>query len=213
MDWRTTKWLPTFSLAMALLACEAPSAPPDRVSAGAEETVTIHVTSNGWHTGIVVARADLPAGAVPEAADFPEARYLSFGWGDAEYYPAAKPSFTMALGAALRPTPAVVHLAGLRAPPGEVFPSAEIVELRLSTNGFRLLVDYLEASFARDGAARVEASGPGLYGFSRFYPATGEFHLFNTCNTWTARGLRAAGWPIDLSSATSAEDVMAQLRD
>ncbi len=196
--------------ALASLGCETAPAP---ASSGGEETVTIHVTSNGWHTGIVVARASLPAGAVPEAADFPEAQYLGFGWGDAEYYPAAKPTFTMALGAALKPTPAVLHLAGLPAHPREVFPSAEIVELAISSDGLGKLVAYLEASFARDGARRVEASGPGLYSFSRFYPATGEFHLFNTCNTWTARGLRAAGVAIDLSRATSAEDVMAQLRD
>jgi uncharacterized protein (TIGR02117 family) len=179
----------------------------------ANATVTIHVTSNGWHTNIVVARADLPPGAVPETADLPEARYLSFGWGDAEYYPARRPTFGMALGAALQPTPAVVHLAGLSAPPGEALPSAEVVDVTLTADGFRELLKYLHASFARDGADRVAATGPGLYRMSGFYPATGEFHLFNTCNTWTARGLEAAGVALDLSTATSAEDVMAQVRN
>ncbi len=200
----------SLGLGLALLGCETPPAP---IAPGGEDTVPIYVTSNGWHTGIVVARANLPAGAVPEAVDFPDARYLGFGWGDAEYYPARRPSFTMALGAALKPTPAVLHLAGLSAHPRDVFPSAEVVVLALSRQGFGKLVDYLDASFARAGARRVAASGPGLYPFSRFYPATGEFHLFNTCNTWTARGLRAAGLPIDIARATSAEDVMTQLRD
>ena len=39
----------------------------------ARAETTIYVTSNGWHTGIAIARADLPPGLVPEAADFPNA--------------------------------------------------------------------------------------------------------------------------------------------
>ncbi|MDE0205085.1 MAG: DUF2459 domain-containing protein, partial [Candidatus Tectomicrobia bacterium] len=43
----------------------------------------IHVTSNGWHTAIVVpAQALADSGAIPEAADFPDAAFLEFGWGD-----------------------------------------------------------------------------------------------------------------------------------
>ena len=43
--------------------------------AAADETKRIvHVTSNGWHSGIVIARADLPESAIPETADFPEVR-------------------------------------------------------------------------------------------------------------------------------------------
>ncbi|MDP6708981.1 MAG: DUF2459 domain-containing protein [Alphaproteobacteria bacterium] len=203
---RVGRWL-ALSLAFALLVGETAT------TGLANATVTIHVTSNGWHTNIVVARADLAAGSVPEVADLPEARYLSFGWGDAEYYPARRPTFGMALGAALQPTPAVVHLAGFAAPPGEALPSAEVISLKLSAGGFRSLVTYLHGSFARGGADRIAATGHGLYRMSGFYPATGEFHLFNTCNTWTARGLQAAGLDIDIASATSAEDVMAQLRD
>jgi uncharacterized protein (TIGR02117 family) len=175
-------------------------------------TVTIYVTSNGWHSVIVVARASLPTGAIPEAADFPDAIYLSLGWGDAEYYPARRPTFGMMLGAALQPTPAVIHMAGLRAHPREAFPSDEVVEIKIPTHAFRNLVAYLDGTFARDGPQRAHSVAPGLYRFSLFYPAKGAFHLFNTCNTWTARGLAAAGWPIRVSGTVSAEDLMAQLR-
>ncbi|MGH7005996.1 MAG: DUF2459 domain-containing protein, partial [Alphaproteobacteria bacterium] len=46
------------------------------------------ITSNGWHTGILIARADLRRGVLPETEDFPAALYFEFGWGDREYYPA-----------------------------------------------------------------------------------------------------------------------------
>ncbi len=194
-------------------ACRTESVVTLASGAGTEDArIPVYVTSNGWHSAIVVPRSNLPEGAIPEAADFPDAAYLSFGWGDATYFPARDPTTAMALSAALQPTPAVLHLAGLRAPPGEVFPADEVVELGTTPEGLAALVAYLDATFERDGAARVEAREPGLYSFSLFYPATGEFHLFNTCNTWTARGLRAGGWPVRAAGTVTAEELMVQVR-
>ena len=177
----------------------------------AEQTFTVFVSSNGWHTDITVARADIPEGRIPESADFREARYLQFGWGDAEFYTTPDAGLGTTLRAAL-PGPAVVHLAGLAARPGEVFGGVEEIALTLSEENFARLVGYLHESFERGGQPRAKSVAPGLYRFSRFYPATGEFHLFNTCNTWTARGLAMAGVDVSASGTQSAEDVMRQLR-
>lgn len=175
-------------------------------------TKTIYVTSNGWHSGIVLALVDLPPGVLPERADFPSAVYLEFGWGDMEYYPAPKKTLGMTLGAAL-PGPAVVHVVGLHGHPRQMFPASEVVAVQLSGDGFRRLVHYLDATFLRArGAPRVAPSAKGLYPTSHFYPATGRFHLFNTCNTWTARGLAAAGLPIQASGVQRAEELMVQVR-
>ncbi len=180
---------------------------------GTSETqVAVYVTSNGWHSAIVVPRAALPPGVIPEAADFPDAPYLSLGWGDAEYFPEREPTVGMTIRAALQPTPAVLHMAGLPFHPRDVFPADDVVELKTSAQGFEALIAYLDATFDRDGQERVQASEPGLYRFSLFYPAKGEFHLFNTCNTWTARGLEAGGWPIRVSGTVTAEELMAQVR-
>jgi uncharacterized protein (TIGR02117 family) len=208
-------WVLVLAAALLMVACQSPTAvvsPRAATPSPAADRVVIHVASNGWHTGIVLPRSALPAGAVPEAEDFPDAPYLEFGWGDAEYYPAPRPTLGMALGAAFVPGPAIVHLVGLPAHPHDVFPKAEVVTLGLSPEGFRGLADYLDATFARKGAQRAPVQAPGLYSFSRFYPATGEFHLFNTCNTWTARGLEAAGLPVRASGTFTAEDLMAQVR-
>jgi uncharacterized protein (TIGR02117 family) len=205
---RTTAMAPipaTRALLLGLLLLTAGALAP----AAAERT--IWVTSNGWHTGIVIARADLPAGAIPETADFPAAAYFDFGWGDMEYYPAPRKTLGMTLGAAL-PGPAVVHLTGLPGHPSRFFPSNETIALRLSEHGFRRLVAYLAATFERRGGARAAPNARGLYPYSSFYPATGQFHLFNTCNTWTARGLAAAGLAVRASGVQRAEELMVQVR-
>ena len=84
------------ALALLLTACAAaaPAPPPSQTDLGAK--TVIFVASNGWHSGIVVAKADLPPDRLPETVDFPEARFLEFGWGDAVYYPAKQPTFGMA---------------------------------------------------------------------------------------------------------------------
>jgi uncharacterized protein (TIGR02117 family) len=177
----------------------------------AERTFTVFVSSNGWHTDITVARVDIPEGRIPESADFREARYLQFGWGDAEFYTTPDAGLGATLRAAL-PGPAVVHLAALPVQPSEAFRDVEEIALTLGEENFARLIGHLHESFERGGERRAKSVGTGLYGFSRFYKATGEFHIFNTCNTWTARGLATAGVGISASGTQSAEDVMHQLR-
>ena len=125
---RPRPWI-VLVLALLLTACAAaaPAPPPSQTYLGAK--TVIFVTSNGWHSGIVVAKADLPPDRLPETMDFPAADFLEFGWGDAVYYPAKQPTFGMSLQAALVPTPAVVHVAGLWAEPARVHSEAEVVSL------------------------------------------------------------------------------------
>lgn len=181
------------------------------ITAAHARTYTVLVTSNGWHSDIAIARADIPAGRIPEAADFPDAVYLHFGWGDANFYQSRNPGLGTTIGAAFA-GPAVVHVAGLARRPSETFRAMEEIALTLDAAQFEKLVTHLHDSFERKGKLRVEASGSGVYEFSRFYPATGEFHLFNTCNTWTARGLANAGLTVTADGVRTADDVTDQLR-
>ena len=213
-DIRLPRPRPWIVLVPALLltagAVAQPAPPPSQLDLGAK--TVIFVTSNGWHSSIIVAKADLPPDRLPETADFPEARFLEFGWGDAVYYPASQETLGETLRAALVPTPAVVHVVGLRAEPARSSPGAEVVSLPIDDKNFGRLIDFIGASFERDGAARAAATGLGLYATSRFYSAKGRFHLFNTCNTWTARALAAAGFDVSASGTSRAEALMQQVR-
>jgi uncharacterized protein (TIGR02117 family) len=178
----------------------------------ARAATTILVTSNGWHSGIAVPRAAIAPAIIPEIADFPQAAWLEFGWGDADYYPAPRPTAGMALSAAF-PGPAVLHVSGLPGHPAHVFPSVEVLAVALPQAQLDRLIQALSASFDRAGTPRAAPlAAPGLYPFSRFYPATGRFHALNTCNTWTARILAAAGLPITPAGIQSADDLTARLR-
>ncbi len=208
---RPRSWIALVLLSL-LTACAAKTPAPLSSQAYTDTDTEIFVASNGWHSSIILAKADLPSDRLAETADFPDARYLEFGWGDADYYPAEQATLGVTLSAALVPTPAVVHVAGLTAEPARSYPGAEIISLPVDDENFGRLIEFLDASFERSGAARVQARGPGLYATSLFYPATGRFHLFNTCNTWTARALMAAGFDVNASGTYRAEALMRQVR-
>ena len=136
------RWILIAALAVSagwLSTCEttAPLLPAD----DGPRSHVLHVVSNGWHTAIVIPRPAIAAtGLLPEAADFPDAAFLEFGWGDRTYYPAKKKTLGMALGAALTATPAVMHMAGLAVPPRQAGGGAEVLRVTLSETGFRRLV-------------------------------------------------------------------------
>ena len=194
-----------------LLLSGCKSVPPIRDTG--PHTRLIHVTSNGWHTAIVLpAPALVATGAIPELEDFSGAAFLEVGWGDRTYYPANKKTLGMTLSAALVSTPAVMHLAGHQAPPKDDT-GYEVISVGLTEEGFRRLAKTLAGEFERPVGGPAGAISRGLYPHSYFYRAHGDFHLFNTCNTWTARMLSASGVAISPSGIVTADKLMTRLRD
>lgn len=155
--------------------------------------------------------ADLPAGVWPEAADFPGATLLEVGWGNRAFYQAREPTLGMALRAAFG-SASVLHVVGVEGSLERFFGGAEIVDLALSRSGLDALIRFIAASVARGGHARAPALGPGRYGRSAFYAATGTYGLLKTCNTWIGEALEAAGCQVNPSMATTAEGLLSQVR-
>lgn len=203
----------TLVLAGLLAGCaSAPAPPPLPVADNGPLVHDIRVVSNGWHTAIVASRlAVLETGLLPEADDFPTAAVLEFGWGDRVYYPAREKTIGMTLAAAFAETPAVMHIAGLPDWPERLSAELRVISLALSDQGFRNMMGAIAADIQRPESGRAAPISPGLYGDSHFYHAHGAFHLFNTCNTWVARMLRAGRIDISPSGIMTAEDLVTRL--
>ncbi len=129
-----------------------------------------------------------------------------------DYYQTPDPHMGLILKAALLPTASVLHIVGFSGSVPAYFPYSETIRIELSFAGFEQLTRTITASFARDEAGTTTSLGHGLYGNSRFYLSREIYHLFNTCNVWTARALRTAGLPITPARAISVESLMSQVR-
>jgi len=195
--------------ALICLSC-AMSAPQTASPARGEAASSMYVISHGWHTGIALARNDIPSHLLPERQDFAAADYLEFGWGDRDFYQAREFSLALAMRAALSSRGSVLHVVGFNGGVTSRFPGSEIIELPLSAEKLAALALYIHQSVERDGERPAAPLAAGPYANSRFYPASGVFSLSNTCNTWTARALQAAGYRV--SPSTTAAPLMAQLR-
>lgn len=155
--------------------------------------------SHGWHTSIIVPRAEIPRGTFPPGITdrtFGRYAYLEIGWGDRKFYTAPHPNAAMAIDAAFLPGPSVLHVVGLNAPVATALAWSAIVRVPCTPAEFDRLCRALNSSFKRDADGRVVTLGAGLYGqTSRFYPAYGRYYLLNTCDNWTAAMMRAGGLP------------------
>ncbi len=173
---------------------------------------TIYLVNHGWHAGIVLRRADIPDNIWPKLENFPDQEYLEVGWGDMDFYQIPDPHLGHILKAALLPTASVLHIVGFNGHVPAYFPYSEIIRIELSSAGFERLSRTIASSFALDKAGNTTSPSPGRYGNSRFYLSRETYHLFNTCNVWTARALRTAGLPITPATANSVGNLMSQAR-
>jgi len=190
--------------------CAAPMSDSEFPQTG-DNTKSFSFVNYGWHSALVIRKVDIPVGILPEINDFPDAEYLEFGWGDRDYYQAADPGIFLTLKAVFFSGGSVLHVAGFNGPVASIFRHAEIIEIGTSAEAFQELVTFISRSFSRSGAFHAKAR-PGLYASSRFYPATGRFHLFRTCNTWVASALNAAGLPVHPSFSVTAGSLSRQVQ-
>ena len=175
----------------------------------------IHIVNLGWHAGIIVPIDTLLKRNLPEALNFSDKRYLEIGWGDKTFYQTSNPSFGIAFDALLKSTASVIHLYGFNPPINATFKNAEIIELQLEEYNYIKLLYFIHKSLTRNADGSARSVGPGLFGRknSSFYAANGQFHLFNTCNTWVANAIQAAGIEIDSHSIITSDSLMNAVRD
>lgn len=202
---RTLARLLLFCL-LALAACTTPRAPGP--SAG--DCQLIHVSSNGWHT-----RLHLPAHAFdahgPLRRAYPEARWLSIGWGERAAYP-NRLTLARALTAIGWPTRSVLHVTPHGGDPQTAY-RLGWQSLAVSGDGLSHLAAAVERDLAPDAFGAPVFVAPGLDGAtSAFFEARPSYHVFNTCNVWMARHLGAAGVPVGWPDRhLFASSLMAQL--
>ena len=169
---------------------------------------TIYLVGHGWHAGIVLRHSDISDKLWPEINDFTDAEYLEIGWGDMDYYQIPDPHVGIIIKAALLPSSSVLHIVGFNDPVADYFPHSEVIELQLSDSGFVKMIQRIAATHSRDEKGNPIILGPGLYGDSLFYCSIETYHIFKTCNIWTAKTLRTAGLPV--KPAIRVEGLMSQ---
>jgi uncharacterized protein (TIGR02117 family) len=172
-----------------------------------QNEIEIYVTSNGFHTDIVI--------PIQSETDFfknlsqdsvinsyftnPNSyKWLSVGWGDKgfynESYNGSFPSFPTCLNAALLPSETLMHLDFYR---NNLREGERCKKIKLKKEEYHNLLQHIENSFRtvnEDSENKitkfVRLPQKGYSQTDYFFEAEGSYHLFYTCNSWTNEGLK-----------------------
>ena len=191
-------------LAAALIGSAIPSGSkemPEKQNYG----VTVYIFTGTIHSDLILPiHTDqwhwdrfLASGHVERKGRYDQ--FVAFGWGDRDFY-LHTPEWSdltvgTALGAVAGGNRPVMHVNFLRRPVvGE-----SVHRLTIAPEQYDRLVDFVASSFSTNGSDSLQPIQGFAYGQSDlFYEAKGRYHLFYTCNTWTARALKAAELPAPL---------------
>ena len=178
-----------------------------------EDEKQIYIVSHGWHTGIVISGENLGKELSFLNDFFGASKYFELGWGDRAFYQAKEVTVGLVIEAALLSSDSVIHVVSIPEKPNIYFPNSQTIAVKLSSKAYLLLKERLSESFFRDDNEQVVSTRQGIYGYSRFFQANGNFHLFNTCNHWTAQMLRSAGVPVDTFAPLTADRLMSLTKE
>ncbi|WP_139956011.1 TIGR02117 family protein [Flavicella sediminum] len=162
--------------------------------------INIFIKSNGIHTDIVLPIKnkyyDWSTKIKQAHTKQPELsmNYVGFGWGDKGFYLntptwsdlTAKTAFKAAFGFG----GTALHTTYYQ----KISTSDHCVQLQLTEQQYKTLCQYILNSALQKNNAFIPIDTNANYGnHDAFYEATGTYHLFNTCNTWTNTALKKSG--------------------
>jgi uncharacterized protein (TIGR02117 family) len=204
------------AFAIALFALLAylylPQPAPIAAAPSAGDCVELHLYSNGFHSDIGAPAAIFPEDH-PLRRMFPDARSFLIGWGDQRFYYSDGTDLLLGLDAIIPPSPSVLHVAYNAGPSSAYLGPNDDMAIGVSREGARRFVAYVDAALilGADGAL-IKTSNGKVVGRSAFLRTRGSFHLFNVCNQWMARALRAAGVDVNARAAWLAGPLIRQAR-
>jgi uncharacterized protein (TIGR02117 family) len=125
-------------------------------------------------------------------ADADKYQYLSFGWGDRNFFLNSSFDPITIFDVLFIPGPSVMHVWGHPTPKLQLGAAFELKQVNLSKAEYLQLTKFINNSFQRSADNQTSYIKQGLYPNSGFYEAIGSYSFLRTCNTWTAEALRVA---------------------
>ena len=151
-----------------------------------------------WHTAIVIEKNDIDPEILPEVEYFNNFSLLDFGWGDEEFYQHSGFDSGLAFKALFYATPSTLRVEGIGISKDNYFDISEIVvRILVTEEQLNKIVNFISSTINRNNNGLPEILSEKGLGRIIFFKANGNYHLFNTCNTWLARCLSSAGIKIE----------------
>jgi len=164
----------------------------------ADSLKEIYLIKQYWHTAIVINKSDIDLNFLEELNINESSKLVDFGWGDEEFY--QHPGFDsgLAFKALFYKTPSTLRVESIVISKQLYFDISEVViKMDVTDEQLSDITEYIRNTMFKDKNNTPEILSVHGFGAIKFYRAKGDYHLFNTCNTWIANCLVKAGFNIE----------------
>ena len=172
-----------------------------------QKTKKIYIAKHGWHTSVILKRASLDTLFPALAMHHTQSYFLDISWGDKKYFMAPGDNVFLAARAALVPTQSVVRVIGFPEGLKQSFSQKNLQYIKITEDHYMQLVDNIKQNLTLDKNGEpipVEKN-------TGFYFADKKYWGFRTCNTWIAKAIKKAGFPIKPAFSLTSDNVMKQI--
>ena len=164
-----------------------------------KDGIELFLVSNPVHADIIVPMTTNEVdwserfGGTEFMGDVTDKSHVAFGWGDRGFFLKTKAwddlKVSTAANALLLPSKSCVHVSFTN-PDAYLNP----VSVTISPEQYARLVEFIDSTFELDEQGKyVQISGEAYSTNDAFFRAEGQYHFFNTCNSWVGRCLKTAG--------------------
>lgn len=182
---------------LALGACSSDPVETAAPAAGQAQgpAAGLYVLRRGRHTDVVIESAQLRGPLAALKKDFPDARYLVFGFGDRQYMLATHKNLGHALLAPF-PGAGIMLVSGIQETPAQVYGADHLAALPLRPAQLDAVEGFIWSSLQPGADGTVSPYLQGTYAGNIYYASSKTYYGLYTCNTWTAEALQAGGFPV-----------------
>jgi len=164
----------------------------NRTELSADNNKEVYLSTNGVHLYIIFPVNDLSIALKKDLAFTHDDKYLSFGWGDENFYLKTPVwgdlTFWNAFKALFLKGSALIHLTRYKVI------GKSWIKINLSESELKKLNKFISGSFKKDASGnKIIIANSGYSINDDFYKANGHYSIFRTCNTWVNEAFKKSG--------------------
>ncbi len=153
---------------------------------------SIYLSTNGVHLDIVIPKKDIDSLVLSGIKHKKTEDYLSFGWGDENFYLNTPTwgdlTFSNAFRAMFLKSSTLMHVTRYKQK------RTDWIEIKVNELELQKLNTYLLNTFESDeNGMKILLENKGYSSIDDFYKSKGSFSCFNTCNSWVNKGFKESG--------------------
>ena len=180
--------IPVFYLIISLILTLIPI---DRKKASGISDKTIYLSTNGVHLNIIIPKNNVNNALLDGLHKYKHENYLSFGWGDENFY-LNTPNWSdltlkNAFHALFLKSTTLMHVKRYKRK------QKDWVKIMVNKSELRHLNNYIKDSFKTRNGMKIILENQGYTSIDDFYKANGSYSCFYTSNTWVNKAFKKSG--------------------